>query len=188
MVLQRDRLLSIKRVETDLWGHRGYAYVCLDHARREDEIHKYVRGALDADDISYEDMDAAMKSKELFVLISSEAIDTNELMPLYYTRQVVEQIFDTSKNNTDLLPLRVHSEDAFRGHILLNFMATVVYLSINEMLKDTKFNTFAAFTILRNQKCKVYDEHILPKETTKKMNEIYKHMKLKPPLKLAHRV
>ena len=188
MVLQRDRLLSIKCVETDLWGHRGYAYVCLDHARREDEIHKYVRGALDADDISYEDMDVVMKSKGLFVLISSEEIDTKELMPLYYTRQAVEQIFDTSKNDTNLLPLRVHSEDAFRGHILLNFMATVVHLSINEMLKDTKFNTFAAFTILRNQKCKVYDEHILPKETTKKMNDIYKHMKFKPPLKLVHRI
>lgn len=187
MILQRDRLLSVKRVETDLWGHNGYAYVCLDHARREEEIHKYVRGTIGADDVSFDDMNAAMKSKGMFVLISSEAIDTKDLMPLYYTRQVVEQIFDTSKNDTDLLPLRVHSEEAFRGHLLLNFMTTVVHLSINEMLKETKFNAFAAFTILRNQKCKVYNDHLLPKETTKKMNEIYKCLKFKPPLKLHRR-
>jgi len=185
MMMQRDRLLSVKRVETDLWGHAGYAYVCMDHARREDEILKYARAALESDDISHEDMDIAMKSKGTFVLISSEMIEQEEVMPLYYTRQVVEQVFDICKNSTDLLPLRVHSEEALRGHLLLNFMATVVHLSINKMLKGTKYNTDGAFIILRNQKCKVFDDCILPKETTRKMNDIYKQLKLKPILRIA---
>jgi transposase len=184
MLMQRDRLLSVKRVETDLWGHTGYAYVCLDHARREDEILKYAKTTLESGDISHEEMDITMKSKGTFVLISSESITPDEVMPLYYTRQVVEQVFDTSKNNTDLLPLRVHSEETFRGHLLLNFMATVVHLSINQMLKGTKFNTDGAFIVLRNQKCKVFDDCILPKETTKKMNDIYKQLKLKPILRI----
>lgn len=185
MLMQRDRLLSVKRVETDLWGHSGYAYVCIDHARREDEILKYARTALESDDVSHEEMDIAMKSKGAFVLISSEKIEPEEVMPLYYTRQVVEQIFDTSKNSTDLLPLRVHSEETFRGHLLLNFMATVVHLSLNQMLKGTKYNADGAFIILRNQKCKVFDDCILPKETTKKMNDIYKQLNLKPILRIA---
>ena len=185
MLMQRDRLLSVKRVETELWGHPGYAYVCMDHARREDEIHRYAKMALEDDKIPHEEMDIAMKSKGTFVLISSEKIEECEVMPLYYTRQVVEQIFDTSKNNTDLLPLRVHSEETFRGHLLLNFMATVTHLSFNKMLKDTRFNADGAFVILRNQKCKVFVDCILPKETTKKMNDIYKQLKLKPTLKIT---
>ena len=105
MLMQRDRLLSVKRVETDLWGHPGYAYVSMDHARREDEILKYAKATIGAGDVSHEEMDIVMKSKGTFVLISSEKIEPEEVMPLYYTRQIVEQVFDTSKNNTDLLPL-----------------------------------------------------------------------------------
>jgi len=185
MLMQRDRLVSVKRVEIDLWGHKGYAYVGMDHARREDEILKYAKTALEDNTVSHEEMDLTIKSKGSFVLISSEEIEPEDVLPLYYTRQVVEQVFDTSKNNTDLLPLRVHGEETFRGHLLLNFMATVVHLSINQLLKGTRYNTDGAFVILRNQKCKVFDDCILPKETTKKMNEIYKQLNLKPVLKLV---
>jgi hypothetical protein len=51
--------------------------------------------------------------KGLFILISSEKMEPEEVMPLYYTRQAVEQIFDVSKNNADLLPLRGHGEETF---------------------------------------------------------------------------
>lgn len=181
MVMQRERLLSIKRVEIELFGNVGYAYISIDHARREEEIYKYAKSAIINKDLSYEEMDVDMKSKGLFILISSEKIETSEIMPLYYTRQVVEQIFDISKNNADLLPLRVHNEATFRGHLMLSFMATIVYLVINQMLENTRFHANGAFVILRNQKCKVFEDHILPKEPNKKMNDIYKKVKLASP-------
>jgi hypothetical protein len=185
MVVQRDRVLSVKCVVADLWGYDGYAYVCMDHARREEEIRKYAVSAIGSSEFTHDEMDAEIRAKGIFVLISSELIESDELMPLYYTRQIVEQIFDTSKNYTDLLPLRVHNEETFRGHLLLNFMATIVHLSMNEMLRNTKYNTHSAFVALRNQKCKVFDDYILPKEPNKKMNDIYKIFKLKPPLKFT---
>jgi transposase len=182
MLMQRDRLLSIKRVEIDLFGHTGYAYVAMDHARREDEIRKYMKSALDSKELTLEEMNSAMKSKGLFVLISSEMIETKDVMPLYYTRQAIEQVFDTSKNNADLLPLRVHSEETFRGHLMISFIAAVAFLSINQLLKDTEFNAEAAFLILKNQKCKVFDDRILIKEPNKKMNSIFKKLNINPPL------
>jgi hypothetical protein len=66
-------------------------------------------------------------------------------------------------------------------------MATIVHLSINKMLKGSTYNTDGAFIILRNQKCKVFDDCILPKETTKKMNDIYKQLNLKPILRIDRR-
>jgi hypothetical protein len=184
MLMQRGRLLSVKRVGIDLFGHGGYAYVAIDHARREDEIYRYAKNTIDSKDVSHEDMDKAIKSKGFFILVSSEMIEAKDVMPLYYTRQAVEQIFDVSKNYTELLPLRVHSGEALRGHLLLSFIATVVYLSINEMLKDTIYNAQGAFFILKNQKCKVFDDRILPKEVNKKMNDIYKKLKIKSPIRL----
>jgi hypothetical protein len=185
MLMQRDRLLSVKQVEVDLFGHAGYAYVAIDHARRKDEIYKYAKSAIDSKDVSHEEMDAAIKAKGLFVLISSEKIETKDVMPLYYTRQTVEQVFDIGKNYAELLPLRVHSEETFRGHLLLSFIATVVFLFVNQMLKDTPYNAEGAFLILSNQKCKVFDDRILPKEVNRKMNEIYKKLKINPPISIA---
>lgn len=186
MLMQRARLLSIKQVEVDLFNHPGYAYVAMDHARREEEIHKYMKTAFDNKEATCEEMDAAMRTKGMFILISSEKIDTKEVMPLYYTRQAIEQVFDTSKNNAELLPLRVHSEETFRGHLMVSFMATAVFLMINQLLKDTAFNAEAAFLILRNHKCKVFDDRILPKEPNKKMNDIFKKLKINPPIHIVY--
>jgi hypothetical protein len=185
MLMQRGRLLSVKRVEIDLFNHKAYAYVALDHARREEEIYKYAKTALNEKDVSHGEMNSAMKAKGLFVLISSEKIETKDLMPLYYTRQAIEQVFDISKNYAELLPLRVHNEDTFRGHLMLSFVATVVFLSVNQLLKDTLFNAEAAFLILSNQKCKVFDDRVLPKEANKKMNDIYKKLKISSPVSVA---
>jgi hypothetical protein len=185
MLMQRDRLLSVKRVEIDLFGHRAYAYVAIDHARRDDEIYKYAKAALNEKKVSREEMDVVIKTKGFFVLVSSEMIETKDVMPLYYTRQTIEQVFDISKNYADLLPLRVHNEDTFRGHLMLSFIATIACLSINRLLKDTAFNAEGAFLILSNQKCKVFDDRILPKEANKKMNEIYKHLKINSPISIS---
>lgn len=182
MLMQRGRLMSVKRVKIVLHERPAYAYIALDHARREDEILKYAREALTSKEVTFSKMDAEMKTKGLFILISSECMETKEVMPLYYSRQTIEQIFDIGKNNADLLPLRVHSEEAFRGHLLLSFIVTVACLSFNQMLNDTAYNAHGAFMILRNQKCKVFDDRILPKEVNKKMNEIYSKLMITPPI------
>jgi len=181
MLMQRDRLISIKRVDVELFGHTGYAYVAIDHARREDEIRRYAKAAIQNKDISHDDMDSVIRTKGLFILISSEKIEPHEILPLYYTRQTVEQIFDVCKNNADLLPLRVHNEDTFRGHLMLSFIATAVYLKINQLMKDTDFYAEGALSVLRNQKCKVYDNRIIPKEPTRKMKDIYKLLNVDSP-------
>ena len=186
MMMQRDRLLSVKRVEVSLFGHIGYAYIAIDHHRREDEIFKYAKSMLNSKDVSYDEMDDNIRKKGIFVLISSEQIETKDVMTLYYTRQTVEQVFDVSKNYADLLPLRVHNEETFRGHLMLSFIATVVFLLINQQLNGSAFNTEGAFLILRNQKCKVFDDRILPKEPNKNMNEIYKKLNITPPLFLTY--
>ena len=183
LVKYRDRVVYIKRVDIDLFGETGYAYVGMDIDRKHDEVKKYINDVF-GEGISFEEMNATMQSKGLFILISSEKIEPKDILPLYYTRQAIEQVFDIGKNNADLLPLRVHSIDSFRGHLLLSFMVAAAYIIVNQKLKDSDFCAMGAYRILRNLKCKVFDDKIIVQEATKKMNDIAKHLKLIFPLAL----
>ena len=116
--------------------------------------------------------------------ISSENVEISEILPLYYMRQAIEQVFDLYKNNADLLPLRTHGEDTFRGHLMLSFLSTIAYMLVNHLLEGIKFTADGAFRVLHNLKCKVFDDCILIKEATKKENDIVGHLKIELPLKL----
>jgi hypothetical protein len=85
-----------------------------------------------------------------------------------YMRQQIEQVFDIEKNYADMLPLRVHSEGTFRGHPLLTFIATVAVKLAQDKLKGSVYNPISMFMNLRNQKCKVYEDRIVPQEAFKK--------------------
>jgi transposase len=184
LVEYRDRFVYIKCVEIDLFGKTGYAYIALDIDKKHEEVKKYIRGALENNDITRTDMNTEIQRKGLFVLASSELIDTTDILPLYYTRQVIEQVFDIGKNNIDLLPLRVHGLESFRGHLLLSFLASAAYVLVNKLLKKSDVCAIGAYRILRNMKCKVFDSFIVVQEATKKMNDIVKLVKLNFPIQL----
>ena len=183
-VFYRNRLLYIKCVPLELFGHKAYAYVAIDHQRRYDESYSYLKKVIDKVDLSYEDIDREVKHKGMFVLLSSENVKISEILPLYYMRQSIEQVFDLYKNNADLLPLRTHSEDTFRGHLMLSFLSTIAYMLVNKLLDGLKFCANGAFRTLHNLKCKVFDDRILVKEATKKNNDIAKHLGIELPLEL----
>jgi hypothetical protein len=183
-VLYRDRLLYIKRVPIELCGHCAYAYVAIDHQRRSDEVYAFVKHAIEDKRISPDEADRRAKSKGMFIILSSESVEPSEILPLYYTRQAIEQVFDLYKNNADLLPLRTHGEATFRGHLMLSFISTIAYMLINSLLDHSKFCANGAFRALHNLKCKVFDDHVLIKEATKKVNEIADHLNIELPLRL----
>jgi hypothetical protein len=181
MVSYRDRVLFAKRVSVDLYGKDGYAYVMLDLDRKHDEIKKYALGALGNNDLSPEEMNDAMKSKGLFVLISAKKIEIKDILPMYYTRQSIEQVFDIGKNNADLLPLRCHGEETFRGHLMLSFLATTAYIISNKMLEETGVCAMGAFHLMRRLKVKIFENRYIVQECNRKMNDIIKHLKFTIP-------
>jgi transposase len=185
-VFYRERLLYIKRVPIHLCGKDAYAYVAIDHQRRSDEIYTFMKHTAEDKhiDLSADKLDYQLKSKGVFIILSSENVETSEILPLYYTRQAIEQVFDLYKNNADLLPLRTHSEDTFRGHLMLSFLATIAYMLVNRLLDGSRFCANGAFRVLHNLKCKVFDDYILVKEAPKRVNDIAKCLKIELPLKL----
>jgi len=56
----------------------------------------------------------------------------------------------------------------------MTFIASVVVKKLQDKLKDSVYNPISMFLNLRNQKCKVYDDMIIPQEAYKKANDVYK--------------
>jgi hypothetical protein len=164
----QGRLVGIKRVACDLHEHRGYAYVCVDIDRRDTERREYMREAIKKN-VPRDEWETL--GHGVFILVSSEAIESDQLLSVFYMRQKVEQVFDIQKNNVDLLPLRTHTEETLRGHLFLTFLTTVAYMALSRRLNETKMTVDSAMLTLRNLKCKIFDDFILVKEATKQMKE-----------------
>ena len=183
------RLVYMKKEKIDVFGHDGYAYIGVDMDSRNSQVKKATFNCMD-DKLAPEEIDQRISKLGVFVLLSSDDMETMDVLPLYYTRQQVEQVFDIAKNNADILPLRTQNEDTFRGHLMLTFLATAILQKMQRDIltlrkKGDKTNPEGALMKLRNQKCKVYDANIVPQEAVKEINDVYKLLGIKYPNTIA---
>ena len=169
-VVYNGRSLFIKRVETDLFANKGFAYVVCDLKRKLNETNNYLIASKE-DGLTNDEIDAELIFKGKFILISNKILETTEVMPLYYTRQSAERLFGVSKSMIDCLPLRTHSETTMRGLLMLNFMALVLFSQLQK--------TIGAFCTVeevlleaRNLKCKVFDDGFVVSEPNRRFKDI----------------
>lgn len=174
------RYVYVERADCEVAGRAAHAYVCLDVERRNLETHRLF-GRAKGKKMDAAAVHDAIEGEGFFALLSTRRIAKDKVLPLYYTRQQVEQVFDIGKNYANLLPLRVQSEETFRGHLMLTFAAAVAVKLIQDKLKKTSISPQSALLNLRNQKCKVYSTRSIPQEANKKANECYRLFKVKVP-------
>ena len=180
LVEYNGRYVYLKRVPIKLNAHNAYAYIGLDIERKSSESRKTFQRAKDKK-MSPSQVFDTIANQGVFILVASRQIAPIKLLPLYYTRQQIEQVFDIGKNYADMLPLRVQTEETFRGHLLLTFIVTVILKQLQDALLKTTFNPISLFLNLRNQKCKVFNGKIVTHEAFKKANDLYKLFKIKCP-------
>jgi hypothetical protein len=174
-----DRILGPDESPDDD-AHAAYVYLCRDLLMKGLESGKLFSSAKNKR-LSTEDVHERLESQGVFMLISSRPIKKEDVLSIYYMRQQIEQVFDLCKNNTKMLPLRVQSEETFRGHLLLSFAASVIVKHLQEMVKKTTMTPQGILIALRNHKCKVFDNNILTMEAAKKANDVYKLFKITVP-------
>ncbi len=184
LIRYNGRFIYIKRVECNVVDDlSGYAYIGLDISRKQNEDKKLFLKA-DDQNMSNDEVFDKIRRHGLFVILSSRKMSTDKILPLYYTRQQIEQIFDIGKNYASMLPLRVQNEDTFRGHLLLTFISCIILKMIQDKLKPTKYNPISMFMNLRNQKCRIYMKELVTTEATKIMNDCYKLFKITCPARV----
>lgn len=164
-------MLFIKQVEVELYGRMGYAYIVLDPERRGREMRRLMLEAIEDSREKGEALEWELSTRGTMVLFSSFEIEKNEVVPMYYMRTKVKQLFGFSKDDLQLLPLRVHKEETLRGYLFLMFLTVIVFMLLRKTLEN-KYTVEEALMIMRNLRCKVYDKEILVAETDKRQKEI----------------
>jgi len=172
-----ERIVFMKCVGTQLFSEvGGYAYIGIDYETQCAE-RRGIYSKKKGDDLV--DREKVLRDCGVFILISNTMVGIDEVLPLYYTRQAVEQVFDIGKNYADLIPLRTHKEETFKGHLMLSFLSTVAILHMNRLLKKKGLNALMAIANLHNVKCLVFEGKLITTEPNKKANDVLKALKIK---------
>lgn len=172
------RVLFVEQLKVDLFGRRAYAHLILDPERKGRELRDLLLEVLD-DAEEESEVEYAMKRKGVMVLLSSFKIPKGEIIPLYYMKQTVERLFGFLKDDLKLVPLRVHTEETLRGWLLLSFIALVTFVLLKRELVD--YTVEEALMMMRNLKCKVYDDEIIVNELTREQRELTEKLKILVP-------
>jgi hypothetical protein len=181
-MVYNKRLMFMTMNKVKLSNNRiAYAYIGVDTAKKFDGIRNLGLHEDPKKPMSNEEFEMKSKIAGMFIMISSIEMDKSEVLPYYYSRQTIEQIFDTSKNYAKLLPLGVQSLETFNGHLLLSFLTTIVYLKLQKIFHKQKYNPLDFITELRGLTCGVYEDHLHIYEPTAKQKEILKILKIEAP-------
>lgn len=172
-----NRLVYVKKMETEYCGHTVYLYFGVDSTMKSLQKTKKMFELLESGK-SPEEIDIEIMKLGMFCLFSAENLDTKDILPIYYTRQLVEQTFDVAKNYADILPLRVANEKTLGGHLFLCFIATAIIQHLQKAILakkiSRKLNPIGVMMSLRNHKSKVFEKALIPYEPARENNELYK--------------
>lgn len=161
------RGLFIKQKEIELFGKKAYAHIVLDPQRKGRETSKLILETIDEKSLHDEkELDYLLMKRGVMILVSSSEISKEEVVKIYYLRQTAENLFGFSKDDLGLLPLRVHSEEALRGFLFIQFLTLIAFIQLRNKLGN-EFTVEEALLDLRNLKCKVYDHEGIVSELTK---------------------
>jgi transposase len=166
------RIVFIKSIKTNLYDHEMYAHIIFDPGKRSHDTKLIFKDRLD-DKLTENDkkeLDEKIKTAGFLILLSHEDLAEKEVLPSYYERQTLEQIFGFAKHNNNILPLRVHSEQAVRGYLMLAFLALIVFVTMRQRLKMPMDH---ALLILRNLKAKIFASDIVVQEVNRKVKNIF---------------
>jgi transposase len=70
-----------------------------------------------------------------FCLLSTEKMEPEKALAIYRNKDVVENCFDDLKNGLDMNRLRIHSPEAMRARLLIQFLALVIISRMRTVIK-----------------------------------------------------
>ncbi|MCR5814464.1 MAG: transposase [Desulfovibrio sp.] len=179
---ERIIYIKVKNIKVGTKNDKpAFLYLCLDVERQGEENSKIMNKTLEDDSIGLNEIHDKITRSGFFGLISNIEYNINEIIKAYYERQSIEQTFDFAKNYTKLLPLRVHKEDTFRGHLLISYIATCIIKIIQIQLLSTNNYLSKKFKYLGYQHCTIYTNTAIVEYPQKEANNLYKLLGIKVP-------
>jgi transposase len=179
-----DRILFIKQKKVNLFGNEGYAHIVLDPERKGRETKKLLINAIEDKESDEENVEFELLKSGAMILVSSFEINKNEVVPLYYMRQMVEKLIGFAKDDLDLIPLRVNREETLRGYLLLIFITLTIFVLLKKEIGN-EYTVEEALLTMSNLKCKVYDTELIVQELAKQQKEVVEKLNIIVPKKMG---
>jgi transposase len=184
-VLYNNRSLFIKKIKINITksNYSAFAYICRDNERYAHDMSIYFNN-LGKKTFSSHDFSEKEINFGAFIMLSTIDLNVNELLPCYYARQGIEQMFDFLKNEVDILPIRNHSEETVSGHLFISFLSSIAFVCIDKALKRISYSLPMVINSLNRHNCRILNDKILVDTPTKRVNDASKALKVDIPNKL----
>ena len=166
------RTLFVRQREIELFGRKVFAHVVLDPQRKGREINRLGINVIDEKDTN-DGLEYELLSRGIMILVSSFEMKKEEVVPAYYIRQTAEKMFGFSKDDLNILPLRVHSEESLRGFLFLQFVSLILFTQLKKQI-GKKHTVEEILLTMRNIKCKVYENDLIINEPTRQQKDLAK--------------
>ena len=135
----RNRVVRVIKLQmvigTGMEGEeiQGYVYLCRDmqayHSKSDHFMNHHTDAGMTAEEI------LKMCGKfGVFAIVATENLNKEDVIPLYYQRQAIEQFFDYAKNYGKLMPVRNHKMETIHGHMLMSFITTFLMVAIKNKM------------------------------------------------------
>ncbi|MBO5570689.1 MAG: hypothetical protein J6A79_17405, partial [Clostridia bacterium] len=110
-----------------------------------------------------------------FVLLSNIDTTPKVLLSDYFCRTEIEEVFKTSKEYLDLLPLSKWTDTTIRGKILHDTIDTIVLLTLRRQMKESGISISEIFGRAQSLMCSRKQNGIVTVETpNKQVKDYYK--------------
>jgi transposase len=91
-----------------------------------------------------------LKSGFFILITNKDKLQKEDVLSFYRNKDVVEKIFDTTKNELDTNRLRSHSKITAEGRFFVKFIATIIYQQITKMMREKDmFKKYSVIELLK---------------------------------------
>ena len=131
---------GIKR-NLEIFSFPMYEYIYLDHCAATKGFNSYLeKHQEESNNMKNKDKDFRMVKDGYFVLVSNKDDEPKKILEEYYNRTEIENVFKTSKEYLNLLPINKWNAESVKGKILTDIITTIIYITMRKKLTDKEIS------------------------------------------------
>lgn len=186
--IYKSKKFFVKKVKVNLFNKAANAYIILDPYQKAQKIANFAEAYCEESKMQNKNQSKlAFASCGISILVSSESIDSQEILSCIYAKQSIEEIVSFSSNDYDLFFNEDNANQSrnkvIYGHIFLKFLWLTLYTQLQE--KNATKNTIEKnLIILQRLKCKIFDNQVILETASEDQRKILEKYKISLPINI----
>lgn len=172
-----------KKEIIDLFDEKYFAYVFVDMDNALVRAREYMLKHPDKyEKMTNQEKDWRSVCGGFFILISTWDNEPKTILEEYFNRTRIEDVFKTSKDYLQLLPINKWTSTTVKGKLLADIIHTIGYLQIQSKLTKTEISFPKMIGRTQSLMCvKSKNAYVLVETPNKQVKEIYQELKVDLP-------